>query len=183
MDAVHIRHATIDDAEMIADLHARSWQSAYRGIYTARYLDEESARDRQRVWRDRFDRPDASRAVIIADDGRMIAGFICIAAREDTQWGSLIDNLHVDPSRKRTGIGGLLLREGARWLVKHHPDAPVYLWVLERNTNARGFYERLGATNAETLVLDTADGAANSTCRYTWRSPADLFASCSADRS
>lgn len=174
-----IRAATAADAEAIAQLHAASWRTAYRGIYRDDYLDGPVDEDRRAVWIERFATPRAARHVIVAEGSDGLEGFICVEGDEDARWGSLIDNLHVTPDRKRSGTGKVLMRDGARWLEEHYPESPVYLWVLEHNTNARGFYERLGATNTETVMTDTTDGGRNSSCRYTWGSPADLSEACS----
>jgi ribosomal protein S18 acetylase RimI-like enzyme len=176
---MNTRRATDDDVEEIARLHAESWRTAYRGIYRDVYLDGGALDDRLWVWRERFAAPDPRRETIVVEDGGEMAGFICMYGDDDPAWGSLIDNLHVAPNQKRAGIGRVLMREGARWLQDHYEKSPVYLWVLEGNANARGFYARLGAAHAETVMLDTADGGRNSSCRYTWRSPADLVRACS----
>lgn len=175
-----IRAATAADAEAIAQLHAASWRTAYRGIYRDAYLDGPVEEDRRAVWIERFAAPLAARHVIVLEGSGGLEGFICVEGDEDASWGSLIDNLHVTPDRKRSGVGTVLMREGARWLREHYPGSPVYLWVLEDNTNARGFYERLGATNAETVMTDTADSGRNSSCRYTWASPVVLHDACGA---
>ena len=172
------RIATAADAEAIAQLHAASWRTAYRGIYTDDFLDHAVVEDRRTLWRDRFSAPIAQRCTILAEGAGGLEGFICVEGAEDPQWGSLIDNLHVAPDLKRSGIGRILMREGARWLHEHNAEVPVYLWVLEHNPNARRFYERLSATNAETIVMVTTDGGPNSTCRYTWPSPAALHQAC-----
>ena len=44
----------------------------------------------------------------------------------------------------------------------------VYLFVLEANSSARHFYERLGARNAGATIMETHGGAMVRSCRYTW---------------
>jgi hypothetical protein len=49
-----------------------------------------------------------------------------------------------------------------------YADLGVYLLVLESNSRARRFYERLGAKNAEVFTTETHGGAVVRSCRYTW---------------
>lgn len=170
-----IRAATREDAERIAMLHADSWRTAYRGIYGDDFLDQHVIDDRLREWRDRFAHPAPQRHAIIIEDGAELRGFICVFGDDDPQWGSLIDNLHVAPALKRGGLGTVLMREGARWLIEHYARSPVYLWVLADNAPARRFYEKLGAHNAETVENQVPGGNIVLTCRYTWPSPQTLY--------
>ena len=175
------RPATPDDADGIAQLHAESWRAAYRGSYPDAYLDGEVWEDRRTVWRERLGAEDARRFVLLAKDGDTLAGFICVYAQEDAEWGSLVDNLHVAPGRHRSGIGRLLMREGARWLQEWYPGVGVYLGVLEANDNARRFYERLAGRNEGATEKETPGGGTASICRYVWESPAALLRAASEE--
>jgi ribosomal protein S18 acetylase RimI-like enzyme len=175
-----IRTATKAHADRIATLHAESWRTAYRGIYRDEFLDNDVVDDRLREWRERFAEPSLQRHVVLVEDGDDLRGFICVFGDDDPQWGSLIDNLHVAPKLKRGGIGTVLMREGARWLCKHYPASAVYLWVLEANTSARRFYEKLGARNAETVEMESRGGTVRS-CRYVWSSSHALFDACNGE--
>ena len=44
------------------------------------------------------------------------------------------------------------MRRAAEWVCDTQPGVAVYLFVMEANANARAFYERLGAQNAETMM-------------------------------
>jgi hypothetical protein len=54
--------------------------------------------------------------------------------------------------------------------MKKNEHSKFYLWVLELNTNARRFYESLGATNYETVDKKNLDDSVSKACRYTWDS-------------
>jgi len=45
-----------------------------------------------------------------------------VFAKEDEDWGSLIDNLHVAPGLGRRGIGRALMGAAAGWLTTNFPD-------------------------------------------------------------
>lgn len=86
----------------------------------------------------------------------------------DPQWGSFVDNLHVADAAKRNGIGASLMRQAGAWLESLYPALGVYLFVLEANSPARRFYERLGAQNAGVSTMETHGGAVVRSCRYIW---------------
>ena len=46
-----LRLATIEDAEAIATIHVRTWQTAYEGIMPAQYLASLSIEERTNLWR------------------------------------------------------------------------------------------------------------------------------------
>ena len=165
---IEYRHARPSDAEAIADLHARSWRENYRGAFLDSFLDGDLPQERLRVWRERLERHPGNQLVQLAVDGANLAGFVCAYAAHDPEWGSLVDNLHVARAAKRNGVGSALLRRAGAWLDSLHPELGVYLLVLEINTSARRFYERLGARNAGVSTMETHGGAAVRSCRYTW---------------
>ena len=51
------------------------------------------------------------------------------------------------------------------------PASGFYLWVLEVNTPARRFYERLGARNAESATSEPPGGGTIVGLRYVWPTP------------
>ncbi len=162
------RTARADDAERIALLHTDSWRRTYRGMMTDEFLDGRALANRQQVWRERLHAGNPSQFVCVAECGSELVGFICAFASEDARWGSYIDNLHVTRSMHGRGVGRALMREAGQWLARVAPEQGVYLWVMEANTPARQFYDRLGATNAGTVDLQDPGGGHAPNCRYVW---------------
>lgn len=138
------RLAKPTDADQLADLHTRSWQTAYRGIMSDAYLDGEAATERRDVWRGRFAQPVANQRVLLAQEDGALVGFIALFLDDHATWGTLIDNLHADPGRKGQGIGSGLLREAARRVLPEATSPGCYLAVFEQNQPAIQFYERMG---------------------------------------
>lgn len=159
------------DAEAIALLHTRSWRQNNRGAFSDPFLDGELPGERLRVWRERLDRPPENQFVQLAVRGAKLCGFVCVYGAHDPRWGSFVDNLHVASDVKRNGIGASLMRQAGAWLALRYPDLGVYLWVLETNSSARRFYERLGAQNAGVTTMETHGGAVVRSCRYAWPRP------------
>jgi GNAT superfamily N-acetyltransferase len=172
---MNVREAVVDDIESIARLHAESWRVAYRGMYSDEFLDGDVFRDRQAVWQQRLTAPVAGQHTVVAVENNTIVGFACAFGEEDPRWGTLLDNIHVDPHRKRRGVGTQLIGDVAAWADRAHPQSGFYLWVLEGNAPARRFYERLGARNAEQTTSEPPGGGTVSSLRYTWPAPRILL--------
>jgi len=163
------RHAQAADAEQIALLHAQSWRRTYRGLFSDDFLDNQADTDRQRVWHARLTNTRPEQFVYVADDRGRIAGFVCACGRDDPQWGTLIDNLHVAAGYQRRGIGTQLMLQTFSWNQKYYSADGIYLWVMARNAAARKFYQRLGAMNAgEVDKPNPVGGGSAINCRYAW---------------
>jgi len=168
---VKIREGGPDDAAAVAKLHTESWRSAYAGIMPAGYLDGPLEATQLEVWEARF----AALAylgggpppcLLVAEDAHGIGGFVYLIPQADDR--ILLDNLHVRPHRKRSGVGGRLLRQGLGWAATHHPGRPVHLEVLRDNTPARAFYERLGGSLTREFVERFHAGFELDVLEYTW---------------
>jgi len=178
---IEYRPAKTSDAEAIASLHARSWRENYRGAFHDAFLDGDLVGERLRVWRERLDHPPGNQLVQLAFEGASLVGFVCAYGAQHPQWGSLVDNLHVAHACKRNGIGSSLMRQAGAGLVPRYSDLGVYLWVLEVNSPARRFYERLGGQNAGVSTMETHGGAVVRSCRYSWPRAELLSAARAAD--
>jgi ribosomal protein S18 acetylase RimI-like enzyme len=163
------RTAQPSDVEQVALLHADSWRRTYRGLFTDEFLDKEADSNRRSVWHMRLTSNRPNQFVCVADDGGKIVGFVCAYGHDDDAWGSLIDNLHVVPEYQRRGVGTLLMTHAFTWLRGRFPADAVYLWVMARNSQARQFYEKLGASNAGVVDKPNPVGGGSAlNCRYVW---------------
>lgn len=167
--AVSLTPATASDAAAIALLHAQSWRIAYRGLLTDEYLDAHVLRDRASFWSARFASPEPERRLVLkACDESALLGFVCVLLDEEPAWGARLDNLHVSPGLKGTGIGYALFQAAREWTANMLPDPSMHLWCVERNLVARRFYDRQGGSVVETAVRPIAQGLCLPELRYLW---------------
>ncbi len=161
-----IRAATVDDAQAIAELHVRSWQSAYRGHFPDAYLEALSVADRLELWTAVTAKQPPRVGVSAAADG--ICGFVSLSgSRDDDATATLgeINAMYVDPSRWRAGIGSALMR----WALEQATArdwAALTLWVLRDNSGARAFYEAFGWRLDGRTQVDTIGGTEAVEVRY-----------------
>lgn len=161
------RRAQAKDVTKIASLHALSWQTAYKGIMTENFLKNEVEKDRLQVWQERFEHEE-DYFVWIAEKNQHLAGFVCLVTKPDADKGYLLDNLHVHPSFKGSGIGKVLFLKAASVSRKLSPTIPLYLWVFDQNHQAVKFYEALEGKHMETITTEVPGGTTSYVRRYAW---------------
>ncbi|MBO0811088.1 MAG: GNAT family N-acetyltransferase [Microlunatus sp.] len=158
--SVHFRAACSDDAAAVADLHADSWRRHYRGAYADAFLDGDIVSERRAVWASRLAAIGPT-ATILAEDAGGLIGFVHVIFDEDHLWGSLIDNLHVRSAQRRGGLGTALLAQVADAIERRASAPAAYLWVLEQNTDAQGFYRARGGAFVERAPVPPPGGDAS----------------------
>ncbi|MGW1341055.1 N-acetyltransferase family protein [Kribbella sp. NPDC002412] len=154
---VEFRTATAEDADQVGWLHADSWRRHYRGAYADAYLDGDVESERRAVWSGRLAAPSDTATIIAEDDGQLV-GFVHVMFDHDPRWGSLVDNLHVYNSNRRTGIGTQLIARAAQAVVDQANSNAMYLWVLQQNTSAQSFYIARGAVSVEAATVPPPGG-------------------------
>lgn len=131
-------------AGLIAELHASSWQGAYRGFYSDRFLDVDAIVERRAFWSARVPQLRAlGGQLFLARVGGQPAGFACVETGPARTHGAFIDNLHVLPAFQGRGIGRALVARAGRW-ARAHGERQLYLYVFEANTAATRFYLATG---------------------------------------
>jgi GNAT superfamily N-acetyltransferase len=130
-----IRPGTPDDAEAVALVHVRSWQSAYAQTLPAKRLAELSVEERADMHR-RY-------PPLVAEVEGRVVGFVSVGRTYDQQGDGELYAIYVHPDHWSTGVGRALIQAGEDRLRElGHRDA--HLWVLEDNPRARRFYEAAG---------------------------------------
>jgi GNAT superfamily N-acetyltransferase len=169
-----IRRAEPGDADAVAQLHARSWHTAYRGILSDEFLDGPLLADRLALWRGRFaelNRPD--QIVLVHAEAGKIQGFACAFLDADPDWETLLDNLHVVPEYKGKGLGRRLMAAVANQILELNRTR-LHLWAFEQNHAARRFYERLGGVITTSQTKSAPDDREVNAVRYCWSDLANV---------
>lgn len=145
-----VREASTGDVPAIADLHVRSWRSAYRGIVPDAILDGLSVEARRDTWlrvigRAASDPANEGRVWIVEESGA-VRGFAETrpSRDEDVLPGTgEVHSIYLAPEAWGRGLGQRLLAHAADDL-RARGFAPLVLWVIEGNARGRRFYERAG---------------------------------------
>ncbi|GAB4004121.1 GNAT family N-acetyltransferase [Nocardioides ultimimeridianus] len=137
-----IRAAAADDAEELTDLHLDVWEEAYADLMPATVFTERRAGRAERIarWREILGGTASSSLLAVSDDGRLL-GFASTGPGRDEPRADL-PGLELMALYVRAEVYGAGV--GHRLLVAAIGSAPAYLWVLEGNERAIGFYERQG---------------------------------------
>jgi len=88
--------------------------------------------------------PGPRRTLLVAQGPRAIHGFL-VTRQVGSEWE--IENIAVDTSMRRQGLGGRLLNDFLA-LARSERAETVLLEVRESNTGARAFYQRMGFDQA-----------------------------------
>ncbi|MET1117218.1 MAG: GNAT family N-acetyltransferase [Comamonas sp.] len=169
-----IRPANVFDAPVLGDLHAASWRNAYRDMLSDAFLAGDVAADRRAMWARRLSRPAANEHVFLAGAGHAALGFVSMFGDEDPQWGSYINNLHVQLSQQCQGIGTQLLHACAGLCTQRYSHAGLYLWVAQSNEKAQRFYLHHGARNQGDCTWRSPEGREVALHRLVWTDVAQL---------
>lgn len=163
-----IGFAALSDAPAIADIHIRSWQAAYAGVFPTDYLTKLDRAERQRFWQSLLIDPDATRHVLLAKQDANPTGFLSHGLARDPQFQDWreIYAFYIDPDFQSQGMGTALLKQ-ALTQIENRGDMGAYLWVVAANP-ARYFYEASGGV----LINERVESIANQNHRmlaYAWQ--------------
>lgn len=135
---VVIRAAEVTEAESVARLQLDCWDDAYTGLVAQDVLDEGRRNLDQRAerWQELLT-GGAEVLVAEADDG--LAGFANVGRPRDDDIAVDLElyAIYVRAAWWGTGLGHALFEHAVG-------ERAAYLWVVEGNQRAIGFYERQG---------------------------------------
>lgn len=136
---VVLRPAAGADAEALALLHVEVWEQAYTGLMPAAVFEQRRATVAERVERWRTIIASSPAPTTVAETGGRIVGFGSAGPTRDDDPPAPEElwSLYVHADWWGRGVGH-------RLLVELLGDRPAYLWVLDGNERATGFYRRHG---------------------------------------
>ena len=151
---INIRLALPADAPDMAEIHARSWEAAYKDIIPGEYIQEKSA-TRPALWKRIITDENTSRYVI--ETGGKVVGFLHIDPPQDDDLDDSFYELHgiyLHPNVCRQGIGSQAM-DFAYGIARNLGKTTMTLWVFAENANSIKFYEKCGfAADGATKTLD-----------------------------
>jgi GNAT superfamily N-acetyltransferase len=133
------------DAPLLAHIHVDSWRAAYRGLVPEARLERFTYEMREERFRASLSAR-AEETYLVAHDDEVVGILTIGAARDadlDFRIAGEIWGVYLVPSHWRKGIGALVVREAEMMLCKRGCEM-IVLWVLEKNMQARSFYETMG---------------------------------------
>lgn len=139
--SVHVARA--DDADELARVHVDGWRWGYRGVLPAAFLDGLSVEARVARWRDILAKGAPQERTWMACDALGGVGFASIGPHRGEPAGAELYAIYVVERVAGSDVARRLMAcamEGMRALEERRG----FLWVLENNPRARGFYEREG---------------------------------------
>jgi len=146
--------ARISDVPVLARIHADSWRAAYRGLIPDSYLERFTYQRREESFRQSL-AANAEETYLIQQNDQVVGLLTLGAARDsdvDIHCTGEIWGIYLSPSTWRKGIGKQVV-QAAEAMLQARGCETIVLWVLEKNQQARRFYEAMGFN---------ADGASKS---------------------
>jgi len=154
-----IRKAEAKDASRLAEILIFAKRTAYRKIFNNDNVsfNEMQVLDLALDFRDEESKLDN---LYVYDDG-IVKGLI--------RWGKIeskdaeIFELYIDTFFQGQGIGNILIKDCIEQ-AKEQGAAKIFLWVLEKNYNAKKFYEKYGFKWADAIKFE--EGTTEVLLRY-----------------
>lgn len=156
-----VRLPSAGDAPELARVHVESWQHAYRDIFSADFLGGLDV-ERRRLWFE--SRIAGGGGLLVADVDERPVGFCVFGDSAEPGWGEVYA-IYVHPDHWGEGHGAALLSAAEDALSSQGLDRAL-LWVLERNHQARSFYERRGWVLGSPIKLEEIGGTQVTEVRY-----------------
>ncbi len=150
-----VRDAEPGEAAACADVHVRSWQETYRGLFADAYLDALTPEHRRPAWEEWLAEPKARGCVLVVEVGGRVVGFGWFVAHDSLgpAW-AMVPSIYLEPTAIGHGHGRALMDEGLERLAGLGYEA-VELWVHPENRRARRFYEAGGWRSDESSRSET----------------------------
>lgn len=152
----YIRNARQEDADDLALIYSKSFQSAFKGIISDDYLDDKFSFERLKGrLNEEVSKGNTTNSIIIIDD--IPVGMVTYAYSKSEDADILeaeIWRIYLLPEYWDQSVG-IQLMEWALKDMQIKGVEKVTLWVIEENVRARRFYEKLGFVHeGETRIIN-----------------------------
>ena len=109
-----------------------------------------------------------AKLTIVAEENGEIIGFAHSLVDEDAEWGTLLDNLHVHPERKRSGIGRRLMVESAATTLKRTALRSASISGCSKATPTRATSTMPSRAASPAMAKSHEGGSSVPSLRYWW---------------
>ncbi len=172
----HIRRATCDDAEIIAQLVVAAWRESYASLAPPEALNALDVEKQAARWREIFrdnDGDDACAVFLVSGGGEPPCGFGACGRQRSPRLAEAgfpgeFAALHLLRRAQRRGIGRALMGAMAEHLIVNGFSS-ASVWVFRDNPQARLFYEALGGEKTGIDGEWTIFGVTFPYMSYGWR--------------
>ena len=142
-----------DDLKQISTIYEKSWKWAYKGIIPQNFLDKIP----EGKWINHLKKSEMTSFVIEENDLLIGTASVCRSRFKCFADMGEIVSIYMLPEFAGRGYGRKLLEMAVNELQKMGFDK-FFLWVLEKNYNARRFYENNGFTKSDKVLNDNIGG-------------------------
>lgn len=156
-----VRSPRPGEALALARIHVETWQQAYSHVFPEEFLAHLDL-DRREQWF--AARISVGEGLIVAEAGSEPAGFCFFGDSSDEGWGEVFA-IYVHPDHWGEGHGRRLLVAAERGLAERSHRRAL-LWVLDKNHQARDFYERQGWVLGKPIRIEEIGGTQVTEVRY-----------------
>ncbi|BBM35230.1 GNAT family N-acetyltransferase [Pseudoleptotrichia goodfellowii] len=154
MNSVIIRPAELKDVEKMALVHVSAWKSTYKNIFSQDFLNNLSTD----LWIKRFNDMIVNKRsfAFVAEFEKKITGDIIWGKSRDKNFDTLgeIYAINILPDYQKRNIGKTLILRALSELQYRHCYNSVFLKVVDKNENARKFYEHMGFKDTNIIIKD-----------------------------
>ncbi len=162
---IRVRDARIADAGALAEIHVRSWQVAYRGIFPDDFLDALDV-ERRRRWRgNRLGNPPPRTVTLLVEAAGDPVGFADLGPASGLENTGEIYAIYLHPDHWGRGCGRVLMQAALQRMGDLGFDDAI-LWVVAENGRARRFYETAGWVFDGTRRIEEIGGVQANELRY-----------------
>jgi len=174
-----IRVATVADAGMIAHAHLKSWQTAYRGIFSYAYLDGimEGVPRRTERWKAGLTTPEQPDGLTFIAEvpGQGVVGFAGSGTERsgNTTYRGELYAIYLVAEYRKLGLGRTLFTTAVAHLARLQHER-FMCWLIDTNPS-RAFYDRMGGVLVPGLQQDaTIAGTTVHEVAYGWDTSATM---------
>ena len=134
-----IRYYEENEIDQIAKIIDEDWKITYKGMISQEYLDNLNYKDREERIRKKYKK---EKGIVYVEEN-IVKGYCRFGqSKEEKELGEIYA-LYVKNNYIRRKIGEKLMKK-AKKILKEREYKEMILWCLEKNKNARKFYEKQG---------------------------------------